>query len=112
MFDMTKIKVKHFNVKFRNGLFLSVEPPKIKVLKKIMGLSTNKLGKKDKENKKDFTAEDFHKLSEALAMALTRNKQQKKITAEFIDEEMNIDEMIDLLTAYFEWVGEIQNSKN
>lgn len=111
MFDMTKIKIKHFNVKFRNGLYLSVEPPKIKVLKRIMSLSTNKLGKKD-DKKKDFSAEDFQNLSEALAMALSKNKQQKKITTDFIDEEMNIDEMIDLLTAYFEWVGEVQNSKN
>ena len=35
MYDMTKLQKRYFDVKFTNGKILNIEPPKLKVLKKI-----------------------------------------------------------------------------
>jgi hypothetical protein len=99
MFDMNQINKRYWDVKFTNGLFLSVECPKLKTLRKITDLT------KVKENV-------VENLAEALAMALSKNKQNKTITTDFIEENFDIDDINDLLTSYLEWVKNVKNSPN
>lgn len=99
MYDMNQINKRYWDVKFTNGLFLSVECPKLKTLRKITDLT------KDKENA-------VENLAEALAMALSKNKQNETISAEFIDENFNIDDINSLLTSFFGWVKNVKNDPN
>lgn len=105
MYDMTKLHKRYFDVKFTNGKILNIEPPKLKALKKIAALSevkdTENLGEKDIDN-----------LIEAVSLALSKNKQNFKISVEQVENNYDIDEIIDLLDAYFNWVNSIQDSKN
>ena len=39
MYDMTKFKKRYFNMKLKNGQIIDIEPPKMKILKKIANLS-------------------------------------------------------------------------
>jgi len=87
-------------------LELDVEPPKLKVLKKLL-----KMTKIDTDNKEE-TEKVFDDLIEALSIALSKNKQNRKVTVDEIDDLLDIDEIQDLLTAYFDWVNEINHSKN
>lgn len=103
MFDMTRYIPRYFNLKLKNGKVIDVEPPKIKVLKKILKLS----GVKD-----EMTEKDFENIILATSMALSKNKQNYKISTDWLEENHNIDELQDLLVSYFNWVDEIQNSKN
>ena len=105
MYDMTKLKTRYFDIKLRTGKILNIEPPKLKFLKKIAALSevkdTDDLGEKDIEN-----------LTEAVALALSKNRQNFKISKEQVEDNYDIDEIMDLLDNYFKWVNSIQNSKN
>jgi len=106
MFDMRQLNVRYFEVRLQNGMRLDVEPPKLKVLKTISEMA--KIEREVITNEGDV----FTRLAEAISKALSKNKQQKKITTEFVLDTMNIDEMQGLLKAYFDWVGNIQYSKN
>ncbi len=104
MYDMTKLKTRYFDIKLKNGRIINIEPPKMKVLKKISVLSEVK--------EEDLTESDIANLTEAVSLALSKNRQGLKITAEKVEEEYDIFELIDFLTAYFNWVNSIQESKN
>ena len=39
MYDMTKLKTRYFDIKLKNRKILNLEPPKLKVLRKIASLS-------------------------------------------------------------------------
>ena len=106
MFDMRNLETRFFDVRLPNGLKLEVEPPKLKVLKAITAMA-----KIDMESITEET-DVFDALADALSKALSKNKQNKTITTDFILENMNIDQMQGLLMEYFTWVGEIQNTKN
>jgi hypothetical protein len=99
MFDMNQINKRYWDVKFTNGLFLSVECPKLKTLRKITELT------KSKENA-------IESLAEALSMALSKNKQGKTITSDFIEENFNIDDINNILLNYIDWVKNVKNSPN
>ena len=103
MYDMTKIKERYWQIRLRTGKVLNIEVPKLKVLKKILKLS----GVKD-----DMSEKDFDNIILATSMALSKNKQNYKVTTEWLEDNHNIDELQDLLINYFGWVDEIQNSKN
>lgn len=103
MFDMTQYIPRYFKTKLKNGKILDVEPPKLKALKKILKLSSVK---------NDMTEKDFDSLILAVSMALSKNKQNYKVTTEWVEENHNIDELQNLLLNYFSWVDEIENSKN
>lgn len=98
MFDIKTINIRYFNIKI-DGLILDVEPPKIKVLKKITALS---------KGKKEDAIDD---LAEAVAIILSKNKTGIKISDEIIDE-LDLDQLNEILTAYFEWLSKSKNSPN
>ncbi len=105
MYDMTKLKTRYFDIKLKNGKILNVEPPKLKVLRKIASLSEVK-------TTGELTENDIKNLTEAVSLSLSKNKQNHKITPENVEENYDIDEMVDFMENYFDWVNSIQNSKN
>lgn len=104
MFDMQSVNTRYFNLKFPNGMQLQVEPPKLKVLKKILDIA--------KVDENDMGQEGLDSLIEALSMALSKNKQNRVITPDFIEDQMDVDQVMSLMQAYFLWVEEIKTSKN
>ena len=105
MYDMTKIKERYWLIKLRTGRVLNIEVPKLKVLKRI-----TKLSKVADTN--NMTEEDMENLISALSIALSRNKEQFKVSEPWIEENININDVQDILNKYFEWVSKIQNLKN
>lgn len=103
MFDMTQYIPRYFKTKLKNGKIIEVEPPKLKVLKKILKLSNVK---------EEMSEKDFDNIILATSMALSKNKQNYQVTSQFLEDNHDIDELQDLLVNYFNWVDEIQNSKN
>lgn len=78
---------------------LEVEPPKIKTLKKIISLS------------KARSEETMNDLAEAVCMILNKNKSSYVVASEIIDE-LDLDQLNEILTAYFEWLSKEKSSKN
>lgn len=103
MYDMTQFVPRYFKTKLKNGKIIEVEPPKLKVLKKILKLSGVK---------NEMTEKDFENITLATSMALSKNKQNYNVSTEWLEDNHNIDELQDLLINYFDWVNEINSSKN
>lgn len=95
---LTKI-INEEEVEENIELKLEVEPPKLKALKKITSLS------------KSRNEEAMDDLSEAVRMILNKNKEKRKVSNEIM-EELDLDQLSAILTAYFEWLGKEKNSKN
>lgn len=98
MFDMNTISKRYFSIKI-GDLTIEVEPPKLKALKKITALS---------KSRSEDTITD---LAEAVGMILSKNKSKSNVSDEIIDE-LDLDQMSAILTAYFEWLGKEKNSPN
>ena len=105
MYDMTQYIPRYYEMKFKNGVVLNLEPPKIKMLKRIASLSKV-------EDTNNITEEDINHLTEAMSIALSKNKQKYTVSVDKIEDEFDIVEVMDFLQNYIEWVNEIQNSKN
>ncbi|MGH4125096.1 MAG: hypothetical protein ACREV6_19445 [Clostridium sp.] len=114
MFDINTVNKRYWDIKLKVTLTkiineeeveedvelkLEVEPPKIKALKKITRLS----------KVRDEDAIDD--LSEAVRMILNKNKDRKKVPNEIM-EELDLDQLSAILTAYFEWLSKEKTSKN
>lgn len=107
MLDLSKIKRRYFELKL-GGEKLELEPPKVKTLKNIMALS-KELGDMD-ESEIDFDA--VTRLTEVITGILSKNKQKKKFDAEYVEDNIDLDDMILILESYFEWVGKVQSDPN
>lgn len=105
MFDMSSLVKRYFPITLEDGRKLEIEPPKLKTLKKIAQLSKLTAGG-------ELTEEDIVSLSTAISLALSKNKTNVKITPDDVEDMFDINSMYDFLTTYFNWVNEIQNSKN
>jgi len=106
MFDVSIVNKRYFEIKLNvvvdgieKEIVLEIEPPKLKALKKITSL------RKAKEE------ESIDGLTEAIMMILRKNKSRYVVSSEVVDE-LDIDEMNAILTAYFEWLNKEKNSKN
>ncbi|MCT8978653.1 hypothetical protein N4T77_18855 [Clostridium sp. CX1] len=98
MFDISIINKRYFNIKI-GDLILDVEPPKLKTLKKITALTKVK------------NEDAIEELSTAVGLILSKNKTGCKIPDEVIDE-LDLDQMNEILTAFFRWLAEQKNSPN
>lgn len=107
MFDVKSVNARYFEVKLSltddNGeiiksIDVEVEPPKVKVLKRLTGLTKSK----------DNTMEE---LTECINLILNKNKTKSTISVEYIDD-MDFDEMQNLILKYFEWLSSTKNLPN
>lgn len=98
MFDVSIVNRRYFEIKL-GDLKLEVEPPKLKVLKKAAAVA------------KCDSVEAIDGLSDAVSMILNKNKQGIKVPQEIIDE-LDMDQLTDILTAFFKWLSKEKQSKN
>lgn len=105
MYDMTNLITRYFKIKLKDGKELELEPPKLKVLRKISKLSNS-------ISNEELGEEDITNLAEAISLSLSKNKQGVNISSDYVEDNFDIDEMYDFLINFYNWVGEIQNSKN
>lgn len=107
MFDISTVSKRYFSIKLTvtdaedqvKSIELEVEPPKVKMLKKLMSL------------RKTAREETMDELSEAIRKMLSKNKAKYVVPIEYIDE-LDFDQMVEILNAYFEWLGKEKDSKN
>lgn len=105
MFDVKNcVKERYFPIKMyciENGkeksFELNVEPPKLKTLKKLMTIT----------EKSDMSANDFKYIVTAL---LAKNKEHR-VVDKFVDE-LSIDQLKAIYTAFMEWLNDNKNEKN
>lgn len=98
IFDVSTISKRYFSIKI-GEVALEVEPPKIKTLKQIMSLS------------KSRDASAINDLASAVSMVLSKNKTGYAVSEDLIDE-LDLDQMNEILTAYFGWLVETKNLPN
>ncbi|MDP4174140.1 MAG: hypothetical protein Q8933_09250 [Bacteroidota bacterium] len=98
MFDISAVNKRYFTIKIEN-ITLEVEPPKVKALKEIVALAKSK-GEDVMDN-----------YARAVEMILNKNKSNYKVPETLIDE-LDFDQLNEIVTAYFGWLGEQRNSKN
>ena len=105
MFDIKGINKRYFGITLyleedekEKSVSINVEPPKVKTLKKLTSLANSSEDKAIDE------------LEEAIIELLSKNKEKIKIN-EYV-EELTIDEMTELLTAFFKWLKEEKKAKN
>lgn len=96
MFDISTVSKRYFSIKI-GDLKLEIGPPKLKTLKKVTSLSQSK--------------EALDDLATAVRMILNKNKMGYEVPQEVIDE-LDIDEMNEILIAYFGWLARSKNSPN
>ncbi|HAO61549.1 MAG TPA: hypothetical protein DCQ90_06435 [Erysipelotrichaceae bacterium] len=100
MFDINSMNKRYFEVRI-NGRLFEVEPPKVKTLKKIVAL----------QNNEGAESEALNELSEAVRVILSKNKEKKHVSIEVIDD-LDIDQMNEIITNYFEWISGVKKDPN
>lgn len=98
MFDISIVNKRYFQIRL-GTVQLDVEPPKVKVLKKITSLL----------NAKEDQAVDG--LIEAVTLILSKNTSGYQVPQELI-EELDLDQLTVIMTAYSEWLSKVRNSPN
>lgn len=97
MFDVNTVNRRYFEINI-NGEVLNVLPPKIKLLKKLTSTMKN-------------SNEDIlDNLVDSVKSMLSRNKEN--INIDDAVEDMDMDQLMAVMTAYFEWINNVKSSKN
>ena len=102
MLDLTAVNRRYFQVKF-NGRVLDVEPPKLKTLNKLVSIA-KAAGNGD--------AEAFADMTPLIAQLLSKNKKNIRISASIVEESLDTDGMILLLTEFLSWINQEKNDPN
>lgn len=97
MLDMTKLQTRSFDVKLTPNVTVSMKPPKIKVLRKIISAAKR---------------EEADSVLDAVTLLFSQNKNGKRLSREWLEEHMDLAEMRYILKQYFEWVNNIKNDPN
>lgn len=98
MFDINMVSRRYFTIKL-DEMVLEVEPPKLKTMKRLMAVAKN------------GNAEAMEDLTEAMGLILNKNRKGTSVPQEII-EELTIDQMQEILSAFFGWVGKAKNDPN
>lgn len=98
MFDISSLNRRYFDICI-GTLKLSIEPPKLKILRRLEKLFNIN------ENKTE-------ELINILSVILSKNKTGFKVSEDFIEQNFNTDEIAGLLEVYFNWLNETVNDPN
>ncbi len=98
MFDISIVNKRYFQIRL-GTVQLDVEPPKVKVLKKITALL----------NAGEDEAVDA--VIDAVSLILNKNTSGYTVTRELI-EDLDFDQLTAIMTAYSEWLSRVRNSPN
>lgn len=99
MFDINTISKRYFEITINEKIRLEVEPPTIKTLKKIIALS------------KSLDEEVMDDLVNAVKLVLDKNRSGYVVATDIV-EELNLDEISQILSKYFEWLEATKGSPN
>lgn len=101
MFQISSVKTRYFEFEAPdNRKVLHVEPPKMKTLKMLEDLQRNQNS-------------SITDVATAVARLMSKNKQQRKITADQVMDWMDIDQMRAFMQAYLGWLkAERANNPN
>lgn len=102
MLDLTAVSRRYFQVKF-NGRVLDVEPPKLKTLNKLVSISKAAGG---------GDPDAFTELTPLIAKLLSKNKRNIKISPAIVEDALDSDGMILLLTELIQWIQQERNDPN
>lgn len=94
MFDLNKVKTRYFQVKI-GEMTLNLEPAGIKTIKKMASLSN------------ESSMDD---VIECVKLILNKNKEHRDVSN--LIEEFTVDQLNAIVEKYFEWIGNVKNSKN
>ena len=97
MLDITKIQTGTFQIKLNEDTVLNLRPPKVKLLKKIQNMA--------REN-------DYTELIEGMVLILNSNTDGMEFDADFVEDYMRLDELIEVYQQYFEWIAGIKSNPN
>lgn len=105
MFDIAQVAKRTLPMKI-GDLYLEVEPPKLKTLRKLLNLVGGTSGDEADGMKQAET------MITCTSEILQKNRQGVAVSPELVEESLDIDQMQAIITAYFEWINGIQNEKN
>lgn len=104
-FDFGKVKRSFYTTKLQDGTTLVVEMPKKKTFEKMQEVSET--------DKDDSNIDAYNKLLELMAEILSNNRNKKKITAEYLEEEgYTIEDIVTYIDNYTEFVNTITRNPN
>lgn len=92
MYSVNCVSKRFFEFKINDKIY-EIKPAKIKALRKIEHLSKAEKG------------ETFEELVSALSVILSNNVQNRKFTADEIEEYFDMDTCYDFLNEYINWLN-------
>ena len=101
-FDFGKIKKSFFTTRLRDGRVLAVNMPKKRVLEMIIGTGESE------ENETEFDKQVF----ELMAEVLSNNKNGKRITAEEVKNNFDLEDIVEYLKGYVDFVSTLNVNPN
>jgi hypothetical protein len=105
MLDLTIYKSRYYPVKISENEIINVEPPKRKQLKKILELTKNMKSESLDEN-------DIDNLYEAITIAINKNKENKILSSDKIDDIFSLNALYAFFEGYYTWVADNLDQKN
>jgi hypothetical protein len=102
MLDLTTVNRRYFPVKL-NGRVLEVEPPKLKTLNKLVGISKA-------ASNGDIDA--FTEMTPLIAQLLSKNKKNIRISPAAVEENLDSDSMVLLLSEFIAWINREKSDPN
>lgn len=106
--DFTARKKPYINVKLADDTVLMIGTPTKAVMNDLLSLKSSLETVGEGEN----TEEAINDLYDACARVMSRNKTGKKITAEYLADLMDLEDIMYFFNAYMEFVVEVADAKN
>lgn len=106
MLDITTLKKETFAIKTNIGI-LHLFQPKVKTMNKLLSI-INKIQK----NKTEVTASDVSDVFEVFRVIINKNKEKRKISMQQIEDNFDMNDIILILNEFFNWVGDVKQTKN
>ena len=103
--DFTKLKKQYLTVTLPDETKLLVTTPTKDILDDFLSLQNT-------VNGEDVGEEAIDALYEICAKIMSRNKAGKKISVEFVQENLDFEDLIVFIKGYSEFISEVANSKN
>lgn len=100
-FNIKNLDIEKFKINFNDGKSLTLNPPKLNVLRKALNIKD--LGE---------TEEGIDELINIVALILSNNREKKKVTSEFVEENFDIGELILFMGNFVKWVSGIKQNPN
>lgn len=100
MLDLTRLGIGLFEMKIQTDkgiVKIDLTEPKLKVIRKI-----SKFQKRD----------DFGALSEVVLLILNSNKEGRKFSADFIEDNFTLNQMQEFFRRYIDWIKGVKNNPN